>query len=502
MMLKVIVLLCLFVPQIVVAKLEVADVFTDNAVLQQGLKVPVWGSANAGTNVVVTFGDQEKSTVAKQDGKWMIQLDPLKATYKQQKLRVVSGEEVITFNDVVIGEVWICSGQSNMQMQLNGVPSAKVLAEVVKNVRTFEVKQNVSFEESTSVSGKWKKMHPNSAVAIAFSHFLQQAGNVPVGIILTSWGSSAIEGWMPRSMVDTVPHFKTIMEEFDADEERQKEILNIISQKNGWSKKEDTILRRQMNIIYNAMIHPIIPYANRGLVWYQGERNAQSLEGMVKDPWFERHSGALKYGETLKEWIKTYRKLWHNDEMHFIVIMLPKFAKHYKTGPQKGLKHPASHSWAWMRESQLKALELPHTSVINTIDLGDPNNIHPVDKVPIGQRAAAAAAKATLGKDVVARGPTMKKVIQQGSKLVVSYEHATGLKTKDGESPSGFWISDDTNKWVKANAVLKEGAIELSAGRVKKPLYIRYAFVGLPEVNLVNGAGLPAEPFRTDTFQP
>jgi len=103
---------------------------------------------------------------------------------------------------------------------------------------------------------------------------------------------------------------------------------------------------------------------------------------------------------------------------------------------------------------------------------------------------------------VVARGPTMKKVIQQGSKLVVSYEHATGLKTKDGESPSGFWISDDTNKWVKANAVLKEGAIELSAGRVKKPLYIRYAFVGLPEVNLVNGAGLPAEPFRTDTFQP
>jgi len=472
MMLKVIVLLCLFVPQIVVAKLEVADVFTDNAVLQQGLKVPVWGSANAGTNVVVTFGDQEKSTVAKQDGKWMIQLDPLKATYKQQKLRVVSGEEVITFNDVVIGEVWICSGQSNMQMQLNGVPSAKVLAEVVKNVRTFEVKQNVSFEESTSVSGKWKKMHPNSAVAIAFSHFLQQAGNVPVGIILTSWGSSAIEGWMPRSMVDTVPHFKTIMEEFDADEERKKEILNIISQKNGWSKKEDTILRRQMNIIYNAMIHPIIPYANRGLVWYQGERNAQSLEGMVKDPWFERHSGALKYGETLKEWIKTYRK------------------------------HPASHSWAWMRESQLKALELPHTSVINTIDLGDPNNIHPVDKVPIGQRAAAAAAKATLGKDVVARGPTMKKVIQQGSKLVVSYEHATGLKTKDGESPSGFWISDDTNKWVKANAVLKEGAIELSAGRVKKPLYIRYAFVGLPEVNLVNGAGLPAEPFRTDTFQP
>ena len=389
-----------------------------------------------------------------------------------------------------------------MQMEWQRVPTAKALVPMVKHVRTFEVKQTVALEESDHLVGEWQQAPPSSAVAMAFSHFLQQAGDVPVGVILSSWGSSAIEAWMPREMTSTVPHFKTIMEEFDANQILQAEIKAIISKKRGWTKKEDILLRRQMNILYNAMIHPLSPYANRGLVWYQGERNSQSMEGMVREPWHERHSGILRYGDTLKQWINTYRKLWNNEEMHFVVIMLPKYDKKYKTGPQKGPKNPASHSWAWMRESQLQALELSNTSVVNTIDLGYASDIHPVDKVPVGQRAAAIAANATLEIETVASGPVMKVVKQEGGSLVVSYNHAEGLKTIDGEAPRGFWVAAKPNQWVRATAEINGTDIILSAKKVKKPLYVRYAFVGVPDVNLVNSAELPALPFRTDTFAP
>ncbi|MDC0497386.1 sialate O-acetylesterase [bacterium] len=485
------------------AELTVASVFTDNAVLQQESPVPIWGTADAGTSVGVKFSGQTKLAVADSNGKWKVALDPMPAMFEPHTMQIRSSkEERLDLDNIVVGEVWICSGQSNMQYGVSSVPGIKALSPKAKNIRTFEVKKSVAFEEQDSCEGKWVEGIPSSAVAFSFAYFLEEAGDVPVGIMLTCWGSSSLEAWMPRDMIETVPHFKTMMEEFDADSETRGKIQSILDGKRPWSRQDDVYLRRQTNILYNAMMHPLAPYACRGLVWYQGERNTQSMFGMTKDPWFSRHSGMLKYGETLKQWILRYREEWGNEQMQFQIVMLPGYGKIQNTGLQLGGEHPASHSWAWMRESQLKALELPNTSVANTIDLGDAKDVHPKDKLPVGKRLALLAIRDTLGQDIEAVGPVFDRVQQQGDQLVVHFDHAKGLKTKDGQGPTGFWLSDDSGKWVKAESKLSGETIVLSATELKKPLYVRYAFAGKPSVNLVNGAGLPAYPFRTDDFQP
>lgn len=489
-------------PATAMAELSVASPFTDNAVLQQKMPVPVWGSADPGTAITVEFDGQKQQSVANADGTWKVQLDPMPASAEPQTLQVSSSTATVSFTNVVVGEVWICSGQSNMQFSTAAVPEIQSLAASSENIRCFEVKRTVAMTEQDRLEGVWTEQPPNSAVAFSFAHFLEQAGDVPVGIILSCWGSSSIEAWMPREMTKTVPHFKTMMDEFDADTDTQDRIASILNGKKPWSRADDIFLRRQSNILYNAMIHPLVPYACRGLVWYQGERNTQSMFGMSKEPWFSRHSGILKYGPTLKAWIKRYRKEWGNEGMHFLVVMLPGYFKPLPTGPQMGPEHPSTHSWAWMRESQLQSLELPHTSVVNTIDLGDLKNIHPKDKLPIGQRLALLAARETLGQTIEAEGPKMKRVEVLDDRLVVHFEHAEGLRTLDGKSPTGFRLSDDSQKWVPATAELSGQTVVLSSSELTHPLYVRYAFAGKPKVNLVNAAKLPAYPFRTDSFQP
>jgi len=509
-------LVVVFWPGTLLAELTVGSPFTDHAVLQRDMPIPVWGSADAGTNVTVEFAGQSKSSIADAQGHWKAVLDSMPANATGQVLKVSAADDDVSFSNVVVGEVWICSGQSNMQFSIGPVREVKALVPSAKNIRTFDVKRTVAFTEQDRLQGKWVEQHPNSAVAFSFAYFLQEAGDVPVGIILACWGSSSIEAWMPRDLTESVPHFKTIMDEFDADTKTRKRIEGILAGPKPWPKGDDIFLRRQPNILFNAMIQPLVPYACRGLVWYQGERNTQSMHGMLKKPWFSRNSGMLKYGHTLNAWIGRYRQEWADDKMHFLVVMLPGFYKPMVTGPQPDPKtkenarfegvsvveHPAIHSWAWMRESQLKALELPHTAVVNTIDLGDAKNIHPKDKLPIGQRLALLAARDTLGQDVEADGPKMERVESQGGQLVVHFTHADGLKTLNGNAPTAFWLADDSARWVKAEAELKGETVVLRSPKLETPLYVRYAFAGKPNVNLVNAVGLPACPFRTDTFKP
>lgn len=483
------------------AELTVASLFTDNAVLQRGLQVPVWGSSDADSTVTVKFAGQEKSCVADTAGQWKVQLDSMSANAQPQMLQISNMTDEVSFSNVVVGEVWICSGQSNMQMTYKSVPDVAALVPASENIRSFHVSNTVAFTEQDRCEGQWEQQHPDSAVAFAFANSLEETANVPVGIIQTCWGSSSIEAWMPRDMAQTVPHFKTIMDEFDADNKTHERINSILDSK-PWPKKDDIFLRRQPNVLYNAMMHPLSPYACRGLVWYQGERNTQSMHGMLKKPWFSRNSGMLKYGDTLKAWIRRYREQWNNDQMKFQVVMLPGFHKPMETGPKLGAQHPASHSWAWFRESQLKALELEHTSVVNTIDLGSEKNVHPKDKLPIGKRLALLAARDTLGKDIEAEGPMMNRVDVQNGQLVIHFDHAQGLKTIDGNAPNEFWVADDTEKWVRAEAKINGQAVVLSSPNLENPQYVRYAFAGKPDVNLVNEKGLPAYPFRTDTFDP
>lgn len=471
------------------AALEVASPFTDHMVLQRGLPVPVWGKADPGAEVRVSFQSQVKNAVADAQGKWRVDLEPMDASFEPASLAVESGgERAITLKDVLVGEVWICSGQSNMQLSVAAVPEIKALIPKLKNIRSFMVEHTVAFTEQDRCGGEWAVNYPNSAVAFAFAHFLEQTADAPIGIILTSWGSSSIEGWMPRDMTEKLPHFKAIMETFDADAKARERIESILSKPGKRSRPDDIFLRTQPNILFNAMMKPLAPYACRGLVWYQGEANSETLKDM------------RQYGETLPLWVERYREEWGNEAMHFLVVMLPGYGKVSRNiiDPED----PSIISWSWIREAQMNVLKLANTGIANTIDLGELANIHPKDKLPVGQRLALLAARDTLGQDVEAQGPVKSKVEVKGDSIVVHFEHATGLKTKDGAAPAAFWLADDSGKWVRAEAQIEGETVVLKSAELAKPLYVRYAFSGKPEVNLVNGADLPAYPFRTDLFKP
>ena len=471
------------------AQLSVASPFTDNAVLQQGMPVPVWGNADPATDVTVEFAGQKKSCKANSDGRWQIELDDLKASFVPEVMTVASSTtgQTLSIKNVLVGEVWICSGQSNMQWPHHRIPEIKALIPSVKNLRQFTVKQTVAFTEQDRCSGQWKVQHPDSAVAFAFAYFLEESADVPVGIVQSCWGSSSIEGWMPRDMTEELPHFKKIMQEFDADKEKRAKIESILNGPKPWGRPNDIYLRKQSNILYNAMMHPLAPMACRGIAWYQGESNAKPGEPM------------LQYGRTLQAWIQRYREQWGRDDLHFMVVMLPGFAKGLEG---ERAARPDQRSWAPMRESQLKVLELPYTSVANTIDLGHPTNIHPSDKLPVGKRLALLAAHDTLGQEILASGPVMTQVNSKPDRLIVHFDHATGLKTKDGKAPTGFWLADGSEKWFKADAKINGETVELSSSKVAEPKFVRYAFAGKPIVNLVNEADLPAYPFRTDQLDP
>ena len=483
---------------------QLGSLFKDHMVLQQNVLIPVWGKAEVGATIKIQLGNSEKQTVTDSNGKWSVKFGALKASFEPKTMIVSSSlnEKVKTISDILVGEVWICSGQSNMQFSVNGAPEVKKLVPSAKNIRSFKVKNTVALEPQETCEGIWEVKHPNSAVAFSFAYFLEKSANVPVGIILTSWGSSSIEAWMPRDMTETVPHYKIMMDEFDEDTKTKNKITSILDGPKPWNKADDVFLRRQSNVLYNAMMHPLIPYACRGLVWYQGERNTQSMYGMVKEPWFSRNSGILKYDETLKEWIKRFRKGWGNEEMYFQIVMLPGYGKVLDSGKDINPKSPNAHSWAWMRESQLKVLELPNTSVINTIDLGHEKNIHPKDKLPVGKRLSLMALHTTLKNKVKALGPTLKKVKVKKNSIVVCFKNVKKLKTIDGKAPTGFWLSDASGKWFPAKAKIKGKRVVLHVPELEKPLFVRYAFTGKPNVNLVNEVNLPAYPFRTDSFKP
>jgi len=480
-------------PTVSVAELTVASVFTDQAVLQRDVPVPVWGTANPGAEVTVEFADQTKEATAGASGKWKTVLDPLQASFDARTLTVNSTQDSqhVSFSNVLVGEVWICSGQSNMQMGFGSVPELKALAPKAKNIRCLELKRTVAFTEQETCEGAWTKNLPNSAVAFGFAYHVQEAANVPVGIILTCWGSSSLEGWLPEKMQETLPHFERELKAFEKfDRAEVERLLKLETEGQTRQRNDDIFMRTRPSILYNAMMHPIAPYAVRGLVWYQGEANTNALANM------------RQYGKTLPLWCQHLRELWGKDNFHFLAVMLPGYGRHASGSPAIGRSAPDGYSWAWFRESQQKLLALPNTGIANTIDLGDMKVIHPKDKEPIGKRLALLAQKQVLGQNVVASGPVFKKMKPEDAAIRIQFQHANGLRTTDGKPPREFWVAGKDRKWQQANATLDGDSVLLRWERSIKPDAVRYAFAGFPDVNLVNADGLPAMPFRTDNDTP
>lgn len=493
------------------AELQLASPFGENMVLQRQMPVPVWGWADAGRSITVRVAGAEASATVGRDGRWRCDLPALKAG-GPHIFTVGDGSTTITYTNVLIGEVWICCGQSNMAMSHGGIPEIKQLvADTVaaqRPVRALEVRTMISFdEEERCLSAKWKTTPADSAVAAAFSCSLQEEIDVPVAVVTTCWGSSSIEGWMPRDMAGQLPHFQAEMDEKLGDdygeicrsiiekslakgriinEKDYPELAALLKENRG--RSANIFARTRPNLLYNAMLHPLIPMACRGMVYYQGEQNTASYDQMVQ------------YGTTQPLWIQRLRQGWGRDDWYFLGVMLPGYGKTIRSGPGYGdLEAVDAHSWAILRDSQLEALKLPHTSVVNSIDLGDEKNVHPKDKLPIGQRLALLARRDVLGEaDLLAAGPMFAELVIKGRKVIISFKDADGLTTTDGQAPRAFWVSADGTDWLQAEAQIKGEQVVLTAPKGVAPKHVRYAFSAMPDVNLVNKAGLPAYPFRSE----
>jgi sialate O-acetylesterase len=476
---KVLFILLLAILQIQ-ADVQLASIFKDHMVIQQNKPLVIWGEGTPEEQVQIKFGQQSQTSTVNQDGKWQVTLKAMGANKQGQSLWVKAKNE-LEVKDILIGEVWICSGQSNMAMGYNAVPELKALYPQPKNglLRSLIVPTMVAFTPQSSFNAQWKTVPPTSAVAYAFSYHLQKNLDIPVGIIQTAWGSSSIEGWMPIELTETLPHFKAAMQKFEKND--RKKVDDLLKKKK-WERNENIYLRTRPNILYNAMLHPIIPFAVRGMVWYQGESNS---------------GRPLEYQQSLPIWITKLRELWKQPDFHFMAVMLPRYGR---GANETTLDRPDTQSWNRFREAQCSILTMPHTNVANTIDLGDVKDIHPKDKAPIGLRLAKMVERDIHQKTLLGQGPLFQKVDYRGKQAIVHFDFVDQLKTTDGKSPKAFWLAGDNKKWHQAEASIQGQQIVLSSPAVSNPVAVRYAYAAFPEVNLVNGEGFPAYPFRSDSW--
>ena len=495
------------------AKLKMPAVFSDNMVLQSDQKVAVWGWADAGQSVEVVFAGQTKSAKGDKTGKFMVQFDPMPVSKKGRSLTVKAGGEKAEIKNVLVGEVWICSGQSNMQMSVNRSKDfEKEKAEAARYplIRMFLTTLKADIEPQKDCSGSWKVCSPEtvgafSATAYFFGRKIHQDLDVPVGLIRTCWGGTGIEAWSPMDSLKKYPsvmEYKAKMdkraETFDADLAEKQYAKKLadwkakVKQAKAAGKKPPRRPRKSIHPhkdqnypanLYNAMIHPLVPYTIRGGIWYQGEHNARY------------HQMATLYRDLMENLVVEWRKLW-GTEFPFYAVQLVNYRKPQVTPVEE------KSGWAVIRESFLKFhKEVPGCGIAVGIDVGEAKDIHPKNKQAIGLRLAHQALAKTYGKDVVPGGPIYNGMKVQGGSIVLSFDDiGSGLMAKDGELKR-FAIAGADKKFVEAKAVIKGNTVVVSSPDVKEPAAVRYAWADNPTgCNLYNKEGFPASPFRTDNW--
>ncbi len=481
--------------------------FTDGAVLQRGMPVPVWGTADDGEKVTVKFQGQEVSTTSK-DGKWQVKLAELKAGGPFSM--TIEGKNKVEVADVLVGEVWVCSGQSNMEFALGR--SAEAGASVPKatdpELRLYTVPKLVSDEPLDTIKGKdspgqrsWLASDPESAakfsaVAYYFGRDLRKALGVPVGLIHSSWGGTNAESWTSRRTLEADPALKGLlddyakalarypaaMEKFRADQaaHRQKVAAAKAAGKTVPMAPRAPVGPTSPHVsgLYNAMIVPLQPYAIRGAIWYQGEANA---------------GRAHQYRTLLPAMIKNWRQDWNQGDFPFLIVQLAPF--------RKIVEEPGDSDWAELRESQLRtAQNLPKTGMAVITDVGDEGDVHPKQKEPVGARLALAARSVAYGEPVVGSGPEYASMDVKGDRVVLRFKNVgAGLAAKDGPL-KGFAIAGEDRKFVNAEAEIEGDTVVVHSDKVARPVAVRFGWANYPVVNLWNKDGLPASPFRTDDF--
>jgi len=530
------------------ADVKLPAVFGNNMVLQRDVKVPVWGAAEPGEPVTVTFRDQKLTAKANAKGKWTVHLKPLEALSPvyavdrppkpdergvqpiDNEVLTVQGKNTIKLTNVLVGDVWVCSGQSNMAMSVRGSRSAsKEIAEAkYPRIRLFSVRRTVALRAQADCEGSWSECSPKavagfSAVAYFFGRELHKKFGVPIGLIHTSWGGTPAEAWTDRPALEAEPdllpilarwlrHLENYFEAKKHYEEKLAKWQEAVKKARAEKKRPPRRPRAPIGPnhphypsgLYNAMIAPLIPYGIKGAIWYQGESNA---------------GRAYQYRKLFPAMIQGWRKAWKQGDFPFLFVQLANF--------MKVEAEPKDAPWPELREAQTRTLALPNTAMAVIIDVGEARNIHPKNKQDVGKRLALAAFKVAYGQDIVHSGPTYESMKVEGNKVRIRFKHAggglvakpfTGLVTGHGPTLEkrfgraitpdlrpktevlGFAIAGGDRKFVWANARIDGNTIVVSSPQVPKPVAVRYAWSNNPVCDLYNKEGLPACPFRTDDW--
>lgn len=460
--------LALSIP-VATAELKLPSIIGDNMVLQRDQSVPVWGWDNPGTEVSVSISKDDAKTgigagtQAGKDGSWHISLPSHKAGGPYTI--TIKGSQTKTIKNVLFGEVWLCSGQSNMEWRVSQSNNPKVEIENAKypQIRHIKIPHRPSDKPERDVpSTGWQETSPKTvaqftAVGYFFGRHLHKELDVPIGLIGSNWGGTRIEPWIPPVGFKSVPALKNIADN-----------LNDFPKKNGNRINHQTPLA-----LYNGMISPLVPYGIRGALWYQGESN--NGEGML-------------YHEKMKALIQGWRHIWNNKELPFYFVQLAPYSR-YRGNPE---------NLAGIWEAQLKTLSVPHTGMAVTVDISNLKDIHPKNKQDVGKRLALWALAKTYGqKDLVYSGPLYKSMKVEDNKIRVSFDHVgSGLVSRDGEPLSWFTIAGEDGKFVKAEAKIDGDTVVVWSESVNNPKAVRLGWHQDAEPNLSNKEGLPASPFR------
>lgn len=467
------------------ADVRLPKLISDGMVLQRDIRTPVWGWASGGEKVSIRFQNHTFITTCNKDGKWRINLPAYRAGGPFDM--IISGNNKIIIKNILIGDVWICSGQSNMAFKMGAVKDKypQDIAQAANpNIRQFEVIRNYSLKVLDSLqSNGWKSADEKtvlsfSAVAYFFAVELYAKYKVPVGLINTSVGGSAAEAWISPEALKEFSHYL----------EEHNRISDIAAER---GKQESfTAIAKSENIkpehfpsnLYNAMLAPLIPYAVKGVIWYQGERNAQ--EGK-----------SYEYRTLFPALIKDWRSQWGQKKLPFLYVQLPNF--------KEPVSEPGESAWAELREAQLMALSLPNTGMAVINDIGEANNIHPKNKKDVGLRLALTARKiAYRDRKVVYSGPVFESMRLSGNKITLRFKNTgKGMVVKGGGDLKQFSIAGEDKKFVQAEAKIQGNRVIVWHDNIQSPVAVRYAWADNPEgSNLYNMEGLPASSFRTDDW--
>ncbi|MEM0925414.1 MAG: sialate O-acetylesterase [Planctomycetota bacterium] len=482
------------------AEIRTSAIFGRSMVLQREKPIHVWGWANTNADVTIKIANQSVTGKCDSDGRFDLQLESMKAG-GPHVLKIESGSDVKTFDDVLIGEVWVCSGQSNMQWSVAQAndPDLESLSANFPQIRLINVPQVGTQEPQDSFDGQWKPCSPEtvrdfSAVGYFFGRQLHQTLDVPIGLIDNAWGGSAAEAWLNRDVLRESVKFDDLLASWrdrEATYDHEAAMAKFRERLTAWQKnKKGQRPRQPRNVLvgqhrpanlYNGVLHPIIGYTIRGTVWYQGETNS---------------GRAYQYRELFPLMISHWRDEWQQGDFPFYWVQLADFRDEVDT--------PTGSTWAELREAQTMTLDaLPNTGEAVILNLGESGDIHPKNKQDVGKRLARWALAKDNGYDIAHQSPRYESMKIENGKVVLTFKHVGGgLDTFDVDTPIGFTIAGEDQTFVNANATItSKTTIEVSSPDVVDPAAVRYAWADNPVCNVQSAEGLPMTPFRTDQWK-